>query len=108
VPSAPAFERSPRFPGHRYSSGEVRLEVSPEPGRVLAQIALQIGHSLGFVAGAKAGWRGPVESNPVEAPAAEDVGDVLSSHVFFNGRRQGRVDLEGDFIEEHGWPFLVV
>jgi hypothetical protein len=26
--------------------------------------------------------------------------------VFFDGTRQGRVQLEGDFIEEHGWPSL--
>jgi hypothetical protein len=71
---------------------------------MLAKVALQVGLAPGLVTGPKPIRGGPLETNPVKAASGEHVGDVLPPHVLFDGMGQGLVNLESDFVEEHGWP----
>jgi len=54
---------------------------------------------MGAIAGAKLSLAGPVESYVVKTTGAEYDGNVMGSHILLDGRRQGRLYLQGDFIE---------
>jgi len=54
---------------------------------------------MGAIAGAKFSFAGSVESYVVKTPGPKYDGNVMSSHIVLDGRRQGWLYLQGDFIE---------
>ena len=63
------------------------------------EVAFEVGGRMGAIAGAKFSFTGPVESYAVKTTGMEYDGNVMGSHVVLHGRRQGRIYLQGDFIE---------
>ena len=63
------------------------------------EVALELGGRMGPIAGAKFSFAGSVESYVVKAPGPEYDGNVMGSHIVLDSRRQGRLYLQGDFIE---------
>jgi hypothetical protein len=66
---------------------------------VVVEVAFEFGGRMGAITGAKSSFAGPVESYVVKATGPEYDGNVMGSHVLLYGRRQGRLYLQSDFIE---------
>ena len=63
------------------------------------KVAFELGGRMGAIAGAKLSLAGPVESYVVKTTGAEYDGNVMGSHVVLDGRCEGWLYLQGDFIE---------
>src|SRR6186997_2894288 len=69
---------------------------------MVVEVALEVGGGMGAIAGAKFSFAGLVESYVVKATGLEYAGNVIGSHIALDGSDQGRLYLQGDFVE-NGW-----
>jgi hypothetical protein len=66
---------------------------------VVLEVTLEVGGRVGSVTGAKLSFGCPVEPNVVKATGPEDDGNMMGSHVVLDRRREGWLNLQGDFIK---------
>src|SRR5215216_5863449 len=66
---------------------------------MVLEVTLEVGGRVGSVTGAKLSFGSPVEPNVVKATGLKDHGNMMGSHVVLDRRCEGRLNLQGDFIE---------